>query len=90
MGIFLGNLELKDIVKEKYLNEIKKYLDENNFIKVEKCEEIRSVAGNYHIFDMPRTIAMAGETKVIDFMDFLRKNDLIEKAFIGNVSLTLF
>jgi len=80
MSIYLGNLNLKDIIKEEYLIEIKEWLKNNRFNKVSNTSMISNKKGNYHIFDIPKMIVICGEEKAKEFVDFITNNSL-NKAF---------
>jgi len=88
MNIQLGNLKLEDIVKKGHLKEIQGFLDNNGFKREERCDDIEKVTGNYHIFDIPRLFIICGKNKMNDFIDFLKKHDLVDKAFIGKLGLS--
>ena len=85
--LYLGNLRLKDIVKEEYTEVIQKFLDENGYKKTAKCDDVNKAEGNFHIYDIPRQIHICGEEKVKSFHSFLVKNHLTKKAFTGMLSL---
>ena len=86
MGIYLGNLKLEDIIKEEYLDKIKQFFDNNRFKYVSKCNEVEDEVGNYHIYEMPRQIMFCGKDKIEEFFRFLEIEQLLYKAFIGDVS----
>ena len=88
MSILLGNLGLKDIVKEEYLEKISNFLSENGFQRQEKCDNIKKQLGNYHIYDLPRLMIVCDEEKMKDFIKFLQAEDLVGKAFIGQVGIS--
>ena len=88
MNIMLGNLELSSIVKEEYIEMTKRFFEENGYKKVNKCDDVEGEIGNYHIYDIPRTLVICGEDKMKEFYNFLEKNDLIGKGFIGTVGLS--
>lgn len=87
MSIFLGNLPLKAVVKEKYVEQIQLFFDNNGYKYTAKCDDIEKEKGNYHIYDMPRVIHICGRDKVEEFIDFLRKEDLSQKAFIERIAV---
>ncbi len=87
MGIFLGNLQLNDIVEKKYLNKIQLFLEENGYQRTTKCDDVEKKEGNYHIYDIPRLIHICGEKKVEQFIKFLKTEKLIGEAFIGQVGV---
>jgi len=87
MNVYLGNLKLSDIVKQEYLDQIQGFLDENGYTHTPKCDDVCEVEGNYHIFDMPKQIHIAGEKKAQEFVAFLRENDLVAKAFVGRIGV---
>jgi len=87
----LGNLRLEDIVKEEYLEKVSNFLIENGFQRKEKCDDIDKQLGNYHIYDLPRLprlMIICDEEKMKDFIKFLKEEDLVGKAFIGQVGLS--
>ena len=87
MNIQLGNLKLKDIVKEQYIKQIQNFLDENGFHHTATCENVDSKEGNYHIYDIPRHIHICGEEKAYQFVKFLQENNLVDRAFIGIIGI---
>lgn len=87
MNIFLGNYKLEQIVKEEYVEQIQKFLDENGYTRTENNNELRNKEGNYHIYDMPRHIHICGEAKTQEFVKYLQDNDLVQKAFIGRIGI---
>lgn len=88
MSIQLGNLELKDVVNEEYLEVIQKFLDDNGFNREVRCDDIAKVKGNYHIFDIPRLFTICGEDKMQEFIVFLQDNNLVAKGFKERIGLT--
>jgi len=87
MNIFLGNLKLEDVIKEECLNKIQEFLNQNGYRKETRCNKIEEEVGNYHIFDIPRQMQVCGEEKTKQFISFLRKENFIEKAFKGSLTL---
>jgi len=88
MNIYLGNLQLKEIVKDEHLDIIQLFLDNNGFKHTANTSEMCQRRGNYHIFDIPRVMTICGEDKMDQFISFLKENDLVGKGFIGPVGLT--
>jgi len=88
MSIQLGNLELKNIVEEEYLNQIQDFLNNNGFKRESTCDKIENEIGNYHIFDIPKLMIICGEEKLQEFIKFLQDNNLVGNAFKGSVGLT--
>jgi len=89
MSIFLGNLELKDIVREEYLPKIQSFLDRNGFSHTAICSNIKKKEGNYHIYEMPRQIHVCGEEKAFQLLNFLKRERLVAKAFIGKIGVVV-
>ncbi|MBW1975233.1 MAG: hypothetical protein JRI45_06645 [Deltaproteobacteria bacterium] len=89
MGIFLGNLELKDIVREEHLPKIQSFLDKNGFSHTAICSNVKKKEGNYHIYEMPRQIHICGKEKAFQFIDFLRKEKMVVEAFIGKIGVVV-
>ena len=87
MNIQLGNLQLKDVVVEKYLEKIQIFLDTNGYKHTYKCDDIEKKEGNYHIFDIPRQIHICGDGKTQDFIKFLKKENLIGNGFKGTLGV---
>ena len=87
MNIQLGNLELKDIVKEEYLEKISTFLNENGFQREQRCDDIEKKLGNYHIFDLPRLITVCDEEKMQQFIKFLKTENIVEKGFNGLIGM---
>lgn len=88
MSIMLGNLQLKDVINDIHLEKIEKYLNENGYQKENKCDCVKNKIGNYHIYDMPKLIVICGEIKMNEFIDFLKKKDLIGNGFKEKLGLT--
>jgi len=88
MNIQLGNLQLKDVINDKYLEKIEKFLSENGYQREVKCDSVEKKTGNYHIYDMPRIFVVCGKKKTSEFVDFLKKEDLVGKGFKGNLGLS--
>lgn len=88
MGIMLGNFQLKDIVEDKYIEKIEKFLKENGYRREVKCDSVKNKIGNYHIYDVPRVMVICGEEKMQEFIDFLKKEDLVGKGFKGRVGVS--
>lgn len=87
-NILLGNLKLKDIVKDEYIADISTFLDSNGYKHTEVCADVSKYSGNYHIYDMPRLIQFCDKEKMLQFINYLKENDLVEKAFIGTIGVT--
>lgn len=88
MVIRIGNLQIRDVVNDKYLEKIQRFLDENEYRREEKCDSIKKKLGNYHIYDVPRIIVICGEDKCNEFINFCKKEDLIEDGFKRQLGLT--
>ena len=88
MNIHLGNLELKNVVEEDYLEKVSNFLNENGFQKENKCDDIKKQLGNYHIFDIPRLIIICNEGKMQEFIKFLQTEDIVGKGFKGAVGVS--
>ena len=88
MNIQLGNLELRDIVEENYLEKVSNFLNKNGFKKEERCDDINNQLGNYHIFDIPRLIMICNEEKMQEFIKFLQTEAIVEKGFKGNIGVS--
>lgn len=84
----LGNYRLDQIVKADYLDKIQKFLDDNGYKMTFKCDDVEKELGNYHIYDIPRVMVVCGEEKMDNFITFLKENNLVGKAFIGQVGLS--
>lgn len=84
----LGNLQLKDVVEDKHLEKIQKFLDDNDYGKEAKCDSVKKQLGNYHIYDMPRLMVICGEEKMNNFIAFLRKENLVGEGFKGALNLS--
>jgi len=88
-NIFLGDLNLSDIVKDEYLNRIQGFLDNNGFKKISNTSEVKNKVGNYHIYDIPRCLVICSKAKTEEFYNFLINENLIKDAFIGTVQLAV-
>ena len=88
MNVLLGNLELKDVVEDSHLEKIQRFLSENGFQRETVCANVANQPGNYHIYDIPRQIHIAGKEKMDEFISFLKKENLVAEGFKGRVGLT--
>jgi len=88
MNIMLGNLQLKEVVNEEYLEKIENFLKDNGYKLENKCDNVKNKEGNYHIYDLPRVIVVCGEQKHNELIDFLKKEDLVGKGFKGTLGLS--
>jgi len=88
MNIYLGNLNLKDIVKTESIDKIQTFLDSNGYKHEFDCEAVENKKGNYHIYDIPRVWAICGEEKANQLVNFLKKENLVEE-FIGTVGVSV-
>ena len=84
----LGNLQLNEVVNKNCLEKIQKFLDENGYRREEKCDSVKNKVGNYHIYDLPRIIVICGGNKTNEFIDFCKKENLLENGFNGQLGLT--
>jgi len=89
MNIYIGNLRLKDIIKEQHLKTVQTFLDNNGFKKISKCDDVENEEGNYHIYDIPRQFHICGEKKGEEFIKFVKDEDLLGKGFIGSVGMRI-
>ena len=88
MSIQLGNLKLKDIIKEDSLEKIESFLEKNGYNKINKCDDVKKELGNYHIYNIPRLMIICGEEKMKQFLSFIQEEKLIQNSFIGQVALS--
>lgn len=88
MNIQLGNLALKDIVEEKYLQKVEDFLNTNGYKRESVCNDIENEVGNYHIFDIPRQIVICGKEKMEDFIKFLQAENIVSSGFKERIGLT--
>lgn len=88
MIIMLGNLELSDIVKPEYLDQVQSFFDTNGFQREQKCDEVCKKPGNYHIYDMPRALVICDMAKVQEFVTFVKQAGISAIAFIGNIQVS--
>lgn len=87
MSIQLGNLDLKDVVREDFVETISNYLRDKGYKHTSVCENVKKEEGNFHIYDIPRLFVICGENKMKDFLKFLQDNELVEKAFKNSIGL---
>ena len=89
MNILLGDLKLKDIVVAEYLEKIQSFLDMNGYQHESVCDDVSKTKGNYHIYDIPRSLHIAGEDKAWQFINYLKEEKLVQDAFIGRIGISI-
>lgn len=87
MNIQLGNLSIKDIVKDDFVDTISNYLKDNGYKHTFVCEDVEKAEGNFHIYDIPRLFVICGENKMKDFIKFLQDNKLVVDAFKSKIGV---
>lgn len=88
MDIMLGNLELQDIVKPEYIDQVQSFFDNNGFQREQKCDQVCMKPGNYHIYYMPRTLVICDMAKVEQFVSFVKQAGISAIAFIGSIQVS--
>ena len=88
IAVRFGNLEIKDVVREKYVTKVTEYFDNNGYQREERCDQVSRRKGNYHIYELPRMIVICGEDKMMQFYGFLKDGGLTDEAFVEGLNLS--
>ena len=88
MNVVLGNLQLKDIVRDEYIDVIQAFLHTNGYQREPAVDRIGDKDANYHIYAMPRIMVFGNKAKIVGFYEFLEKKGLADKVFKARLGLS--
>lgn len=90
MEIYLGNLELEDIVLDRYLERVKKAL--KDFKRIDDIKEAKNTENGYHIFDVPRVVVFYDRSKALEAVKKLQDElkDEMNNAWRGEIHFVCF